>query len=54
MVRRILANAGYPVQALHRIQYGPLMLVDLPLDQIRPATTAEMNELKKMGAPNSM
>lgn len=54
MVRRILANAGYPVRALHRTQYGPLKLLDLPLDQIRPATSAEMDTLKSMGAPISV
>lgn len=30
MVRRILANAGHPVTALHRIRYGDYELGDLP------------------------
>lgn len=34
MVRRILANAGHPVTALHRIRYGDFELGDLPVGHI--------------------
>jgi 23S rRNA pseudouridine2605 synthase len=31
MVRRVLANCGHPVTALHRTRYGPVVLADLGL-----------------------
>lgn len=36
MVRRMLANAGAPVAALHRVRYGPIALGDLPVGACRP------------------
>ena len=51
MVRRILANCGYPVLDLHRFRYGPIELEGLRAAQIRPASEAEMTALAEMGAP---
>ena len=36
MVRRMLANAGAPVGALHRVRYGPIALRDLAVGACRP------------------
>jgi len=35
MVRRILANAGHPVVALHRVRYGEVVLGDLGVGEYR-------------------
>lgn len=43
MVRRMLANAGHPVLALHRLRYGPYALGDLGEGEVRvvdPAAVA--------------
>lgn len=42
MVRRMLANAGHPVVALHRLAYGPFTLGDLAEGAWRPATDDEL------------
>lgn len=42
MVRRMLANAGYPVIALRRLQFGPLVLGDLAAGSWREATLEEL------------
>lgn len=42
MVRRMLANAGYPVVALHRVRYGAVELGDLPEGESREATPDEL------------
>jgi 23S rRNA pseudouridine2605 synthase len=41
MVRRMLANAGAPVSALHRVAYGPVRLGDLPVGAFRVLDGAE-------------
>jgi len=41
MVRRMLANAGAPCEALHRIAYGPVALGDLAQGAWRTWTSAE-------------
>ncbi len=51
MVRRMLANAGHPVEALHRLHYGGLSLGELPEGECRAATTEEMQWLADRGAP---
>ena len=51
MVRRILANSGYPVEHLHRVAYGPIELGDLQPEQLREATDAEYESLRALGAP---
>src|SRR5690606_38497311 len=42
MVRRMLANCGHPVRALHRVAMGPLRLDDLAPGAWRPTTDAEL------------
>ncbi len=42
MVRRMLANAGFPVLELRRLSYGPLVLGDLAAGAWRPATPEEL------------
>lgn len=42
MVRRMLANAGHPVESLRRVRFGELELGDLPAGAWRPATEAEL------------
>lgn len=41
MVRRILHNAGHTVLELRRLQYGNVVLGDLPLGQVRTCTADE-------------
>lgn len=41
MVRRMLANSGHPVVALHRERFGALALGALPVGESRPATPEE-------------
>lgn len=45
MVRRMLANCGHPVTALHRVAMGPLRLGDLAPGASRPATDAELEAI---------
>ena len=47
MVRRMLANAGHPVIALHRLRFGPFELGPLPVGEWRPATEVEMATLSR-------
>lgn len=42
MVRRMLANAGFPVLELHRWAYGPFRLGDLPAGAWRLPTAEEL------------
>ncbi len=42
MVRRMLANAGHPVLALHRVRYGEVHLGALPEGEVREATPEEL------------
>lgn len=42
MVRRMLANCGHPVIALHRVRFGPLELGDLAPGDWRPARPEEL------------
>jgi 23S rRNA pseudouridine2605 synthase len=51
MVRRVLNNAGHPVVSLHRLQYGPMELGELPCGAVRPISTEERASLTEMGAP---
>ncbi|MEE2787786.1 MAG: pseudouridine synthase [Myxococcota bacterium] len=51
MVRRILANSGYPVERLHRIAYGPVQLQQLAVEKLRPITAEECRTLVELGAP---
>jgi pseudouridine synthase len=41
MVRRMLANAGHPVTALHRLRYGAVTLGDLPEGAFRELSAQE-------------
>ncbi len=50
MVRRMLANAGFPVVALRRLAYGPFLLGDLAAGAWRPATPEELDALGPRGA----
>jgi 23S rRNA pseudouridine2605 synthase len=43
MVRRMLANAGHPVEALHRVSYGAVALGDLPERAWRAVHDAELS-----------
>lgn len=42
MVRRMLANAGFPVLELRRLAYGPLLLGELAAGEWRPVTAGEL------------
>lgn len=41
MVRRMLANAGYPVEELQRIRYGPVNLSGLEAGRTEPVDDDE-------------
>lgn len=45
MVRRMLANSGHPVVALHRLRFGPLVLGDVAEGEWRAATAEELAAL---------
>ena len=45
MVRRVLANCGYPVLKLHRLRYGPFSLGSLPEGAFAPADEATLAKL---------
>lgn len=45
-VRRMLEAVGHPVIALHRAQFGPLDLGDLPRGSMRPLSAEEVEALK--------
>ena len=47
MVRRMLANAGHPVVALHRLRYGGFHLGDLPEGQTRALSDEAWRWLKE-------
>jgi 16S rRNA U516 pseudouridylate synthase RsuA-like enzyme len=42
MVRRILANSGYPVVELRRERHGEITLQDLAVGEFRDATDDEL------------
>ncbi len=44
-VKRMLAAVGYPVTALRRVAFGPLILGDLPVGAWRPLTREELEAL---------
>lgn len=46
MVRRMLNNAGHPVQSLRRIAFGPFRLEDLPSGSHREPTDEEQDWLR--------
>ncbi len=48
MVRRIMANAGAPLQALHRLSYGAVHLGDLPEGHLREVDDAERAALRAL------
>ena len=45
-VRRMFEAVGHPVEALHRIAFGPILLGDLPVGAHRPLTVEEVAALK--------
>lgn len=45
MVRRMLANAGFPVLTLHRLRYGQIELGDLEEGQLQVATPEQLGWL---------
>jgi 23S rRNA pseudouridine2605 synthase len=47
-VRRMLAKIGHKVRELTRVKMGPLTLHGLAPGQIRPLTSRELRELKKL------
>lgn len=51
MVRRILANAGFPVLELNRVRYGGFDLGDLMPGESRAASAEELAWLRSIGAP---
>ena len=51
MVRRMLANVQRPVETLTRLEYGPFLLGDLPLGELRPPTETEWAGAQAMGLP---
>lgn len=46
-IRRVAALLGYPVEALFRVQIGPLKMGDLPPGRWRHLTKTEVQSLKK-------
>jgi len=54
MVRRMLANAGHPVEALHRLEYGGFSLGELDEGECRAATPQELEWLTAKGAPSDI
>ena len=51
MVRRMLANVERPVETLTRLEYGPFMLGDLQLGELRTPTEAEWAKAQAMRLP---
>jgi 23S rRNA pseudouridine2605 synthase len=47
-VRRMLANIGHKVRELTRVKMGPLTLHGLAVGQVRPLTSRELRELRKL------
>ena len=52
-VRRMCAAVGHPVTALRRVAFGPLRLGDLPEGGHRRLSPAEVERLRKAGAPEA-
>lgn len=50
-VRRMCEAVGHPVRTLQRVAFGPLRLGDLPVGASRRLTPAEVERLRKAGAP---
>jgi 16S rRNA U516 pseudouridylate synthase RsuA-like enzyme len=48
MVRRMLANAGHPVEALVRLRFAGLTLGSLEVGEARAATDAEVEGLRSL------
>uniref|UniRef100_A0A7S2E814 Pseudouridine synthase RsuA/RluA-like domain-containing protein n=1 Tax=Ditylum brightwellii TaxID=49249 RepID=A0A7S2E814_9STRA len=48
MVRRMLANCGYPVIELKRIRHGEVTLNDLEVGQFRVATSEELKWIESL------
>jgi 23S rRNA pseudouridine2605 synthase len=54
LVRRMLEAVGHPVSKLRRIRYGGLRLGSLPLGEMRPLTSAEVEHLRRVvGSPTA-
>ena len=50
MVRRLLNNAGAPVEQLHRVAFGPVALGDLEEEALRPLTVAEVAAIRAISS----
>jgi 23S rRNA pseudouridine2605 synthase len=48
MVRRILANAGHPVVALHRVRYGVVTLDGLAEGEVAPVSATDVERLRSL------
>jgi 23S rRNA pseudouridine2605 synthase len=48
MVRRILANAGHPVIALHRVRYGVVTLDGLAEGEVAPVSATDVERLRSL------
>ena len=46
-LRRLCDAIGHPVVALRRVRFGPLLLRDLPLGDVRPLTRREIRQLRR-------
>lgn len=52
-IRRMFDQVGYKVEALCRVEFGPLKLDTLPSGQYRPLTGEEVAKLKSAGGSGS-
>jgi 23S rRNA pseudouridine2605 synthase len=48
MVRRILANVGHPVVALHRVRYGVVTVDGLAEGEVRPVSDEDVAKLRAL------
>jgi 23S rRNA pseudouridine2605 synthase len=48
LIRRVCESLGYKVRRLRRIRFGPLTLGKLELNDTRPLTTDEVEQLKRI------
>ena len=54
MVRRLLANCGHPVVALHRVRYGDVHLGELEEGDAMAVEGAELEAVLRLSARHSM
>lgn len=52
-IRRVAEQLGYPVISLHRVAIGSIELGSLPVGQVRPLTTAEIDFLRSQQESSS-